>query len=54
MLVGLKQCFMEAYGDNQDGNINIRENFLRDFLKEAKKINDVSGDKLVEYTDTML
>ncbi|KAE9543099.1 hypothetical protein AGLY_003010 [Aphis glycines] len=29
-------------------------NFLRDLLKEAKKINDVSEDKLIEYTDTML
>jgi hypothetical protein len=23
-------------------------------LKEAKKINDVSEDKLIEYTDTMV
>ncbi|KAE8748437.1 hypothetical protein FOCC_FOCC004869 [Frankliniella occidentalis] len=30
-----------------------RKNFLRDLLKEAK-INDVSEDKLIEYTDTML
>ncbi|GJQ86836.1 hypothetical protein Trydic_g5619 [Trypoxylus dichotomus] len=30
------------------------QNFLRDLLKEAKKINDVSEDKLIEYTDTML
>ncbi|XP_050543823.1 calbindin-32 [Daktulosphaira vitifoliae] len=102
MLIELKQCFMEAYDDNQDGKIDIRElaqllpmeenflllfrfdnpldssvefmkiwreydtdgsgyieadelkNFLRDLLKEAKKINDVSEDKLIEYTDTML
>lgn len=102
MLVELKQCFMEAYDDNQDGKIDIRElaqllpmeenflllfrfdnplessvefmkiwreydtdgsgfieadelkNFLRDLLKEAKRINDVSEDKLIEYTDTML
>lgn len=102
MLVELKACFMEAYDDNQDGKIDIRElaqllpmeenflllfrfdnplessvefmkiwreydsdnsgyieadelkNFLRDLLKEAKKINDVSEDKLIEYTDTML
>ncbi|XP_021708864.1 calbindin-32 isoform X2 [Aedes aegypti] len=102
MLVELKSCFMEAYDDNQDGKIDIRElaqllpmeenflllfrfdnplessvefmkiwreydsdnsgyieadelkNFLRDLLKEAKKINDVSEDKLIEYTDTML
>ncbi|PSN54176.1 Calbindin-32 [Blattella germanica] len=54
MLVELKQCFMEAYDDNQDGKIDIRENFLRDLLKEAKKINDVSEDKLIEYTDTMI
>ncbi|XP_031328270.1 calbindin-32-like [Photinus pyralis] len=102
MLTELKACFMEAYDDNQDGKIDIRElaqllpmeenflllfrfdnplessvefmkiwreydtdgsgyieadelkNFLRDLLKEAKKINDVSEDKLIEYTDTML
>ncbi|KAL1115271.1 hypothetical protein AAG570_007302 [Ranatra chinensis] len=102
MLAELKQCFMEAYDDNQDGKIDIRElaqllpmeenflllfrfdnplessvefmkiwreydtdgsgyieadelkNFLRDLLREAKKINDVSEDKLIEYTDTML
>ncbi|KAF5297550.1 hypothetical protein FQR65_LT09981 [Abscondita terminalis] len=102
MLLELKACFMEAYDDNQDGKIDIRElaqllpmeenflllfrfdnplessvefmkiwreydtdgsgyieadelkNFLRDLLKEAKKINDVSEDKLIEYTDTML
>ncbi|KAK8727331.1 hypothetical protein OTU49_009822 [Cherax quadricarinatus] len=102
MLVELKECFMEAYDDNQDGKIEIRElaqllpmeenflllfrfdnpldssvefmkiwktydrdnsgfieaeelkNFLRDLLREAKKDNDVSEDKLLEYTDTML
>jgi len=102
MLVELKECFMEAYDDNQDGKIEIRElaqllpmeenflllfrfdnpldssvefmkiwkaydndnsgfieadelkNFLRDLLKEAKKDQDVSEDKLIEYTDTML
>ena len=25
MLAELKQCFMEAYDDNQDGKIDIRE-----------------------------
>lgn len=102
MLAELKECFMEAYDDNQDGKIEIRElaqllpmeenflllfrfdnplessvefmkiwkqydadhngfidsnelkNFLRDLLKEAKKDQDVSEDKLIEYTDTML
>ncbi|XP_042892958.1 calbindin-32-like [Penaeus japonicus] len=102
MLQELKECFMEAYDDNQDGKIEIRElaqllpmeenflllfrfdnplessvefmkiwktydkdnsgfieadelkNFLRDLLKEAKKDQDVSEDKLIEYTDTML
>ncbi|XP_065349347.1 calbindin-32 isoform X1 [Cloeon dipterum] len=102
VLAELKQCFLEAYDDNQDGKIDIRElaqllpmeenflllfrfdnplessvefmkiwreydtdgsgfieadelkNFLRDLLREAKKINDVSEDKLIEYTDTML
>ena len=29
------------------------QNFLRDLLKEAK-INDVTEDKLIEYTDTMV
>ncbi|KAK3859163.1 hypothetical protein Pcinc_034695 [Petrolisthes cinctipes] len=29
-------------------------NFLRDLLREAKKEQDVSEDKLIEYTDTML
>jgi Ca2+-binding EF-hand superfamily protein len=102
MLAELKQCFMEAYDDNRDGKIDIKElaqllpmeenflllfrfdnpldssvefmkiwreydtdgsgfieadelkNFLRDLLREAKKINEVSEDKLIEYTDTML
>ncbi|XP_076066262.1 calbindin 53E isoform X2 [Oratosquilla oratoria] len=102
MLAELRDCFMEAYDDNQDGKIEIRElaqllpmeenflllfrfdnplessvefmkiwkaydkdnsgfieadelkNFLRDLLKEAKKDQDVSEDKLIEYTDTML
>ncbi|XP_037089223.1 calbindin-32-like isoform X2 [Pollicipes pollicipes] len=102
MLAELKECFMEAYDDNQDGRIEIRElaqllpmeenflllfrfdnplessvefmkiwrrydadssgsidaaemkAFLRDLLKEAKKATEVSEDKLIEYTDTML
>ncbi|XP_043213283.1 calbindin-32-like isoform X2 [Amphibalanus amphitrite] len=102
MLAELKECFMEAYDDNQDGRIEIRElaqllpmeenflllfrfdnplessvefmkiwrqydkdnsgyieadelkAFLRDLLKEAKKSTEVSEDKLIEYTDTML
>jgi len=102
MLAELKEVFMEAYDDNQDGRIEIRElaqllpmeenflllfrfdnpldssvefmkiwkrydvdssgsidaaemkAFLRDLLKEAKKANEVSEDKLIEYTDTML
>ncbi|CAG0912211.1 unnamed protein product [Notodromas monacha] len=102
MLAELKECFMEAYDDNQDGKIDIRElaqllpmeqnflllfrfdnpldssvefmkiwreydkdnsgyieadelkSFLRDLLREAKKINEVSEDKLIEYTDTIL
>ncbi|XP_021966229.1 calbindin-32 isoform X2 [Folsomia candida] len=101
MLVELKQCFMEAYDDNRDGKIDIRElaqllpmeenflllfrfdnplessvefmkiwreydtdgsgyieadelkNFLRDLLREAKR-TDVTEDKLIEYTDSML
>lgn len=102
MLDELKSCFLEAYDDNQDGKIDIRElaqllpmeenflllfrfdnplessvefmkiwreydsdnsghieadelkNFLRDLLKEAKHNNDVSENKLIEYTDIML
>lgn len=34
--------------------LSFSQNFLRDLLKEAKKINDVSEDKLIEYTDTMV
>merc|ERR1719266_840875 len=102
MLVELKQCFLEAYDDNRDGKIDIRElaqllpmeenflllfrfdnplessvefmklwyqydvdgsgsieadelkNFLRDLLSEAHKSQEVTEDKLIEYTDTML
>lgn len=102
MLAELKECFMEAYDDNQDGKIEIRElaqllpmeenflllfrfdnplessvefmkiwreydrdnsgyieadelkNFLGDLLKEAKKDTEVSEDKLIEYTDSLL
>jgi len=101
-LLELKECFLEAYDDNNDGKIEIRElaqllpmeenflllfrfdnpldssvefmklwyqydtdasgfieadelkNFLRDLLKEARKSQEVSEDKLIEYTDTML
>ncbi|KXJ83741.1 hypothetical protein RP20_CCG002519 [Aedes albopictus] len=44
------------YDSDNSGYIEADElkNFLRDLLKEAKKINDVSEDKLIEYTDTML
>ncbi|XP_037941519.1 calbindin-32-like [Teleopsis dalmanni] len=44
------------YDTDNSGYIEADElkNFLRDLLKEAKKINDVSEDKLIEYTDTML
>ena len=30
------------------------QNFLRDLLKEARKSQEVSEDKLIEYTDTMV
>lgn len=30
------------------------QNFLRDLLKEAKRSNDVSENKLIEYTDIMV
>lgn len=44
------------YDSDNSGYIEADElkNFLRDLLKEAKKINDVSEDKLIEYTDTMV
>lgn len=44
------------YDTDGSGYIEADElkNFLRDLLKEAKKINDVSEDKLIEYTDTMV
>jgi len=102
MLAELKQCFLDAYDDNQDGKIDIRElaqllpmeenflllfrfdnpldssvefmkiwreydsdgsgyieadelkNFLRDLLTEAQREKDVTEDKLIEYTDTLL
>jgi len=98
----LRECFLEAYDDNKDGKIEIRElaqllpmeenflllfrfdnplessvefmklwyqydtdgsgsieadelkNFLRDLLREAEKCQEVTEDKLIEYTDTML
>ncbi|XP_074599575.1 calbindin-32-like isoform X2 [Brevipalpus obovatus] len=101
MLAEIKECFMEAYDDNKDGKIDIRElaqllpleesflllfrfdnplessvdfmkiwskydtdgngyidseelkNFLRDFLKEARK-DPVSDEKVNEYTETLL
>lgn len=44
------------YDTDGSGYIEADElkNFLRDLLKEAKKIADVSEDKLIEYTDTMV
>ena len=30
------------------------QNFLRDLLKEASKSQEVTEDKLIEYTDTMV
>uniref|UniRef100_T1JJM2 EF-hand domain-containing protein n=1 Tax=Strigamia maritima TaxID=126957 RepID=T1JJM2_STRMM len=102
MLAEMKECFLEAYDDNQDGKIEIRElaqllpmeenflllfrfdnplessvefmkiwreydrdnsgfieadelkNFLGDLLKEANKETEVSADKLIEYTDSLL
>ena len=35
-------------------NNKIFQNFLRDLLKEASKSQEVSEDKLIEYTDTMV
>lgn len=39
MLVELKQCFMEAYDDNQDGKIDIRE-----VMNYAYRCNRYFGD----------
>lgn len=44
------------YDTDRSGFIEADElkNFLRDLLKEAEKCQEVSEDKLIEYTDTML
>lgn len=54
-IYNLWQIWREYDSDNS-GYIEADElkNFLRDLLREAKKINDVSEDKLIEYTDTMV
>lgn len=41
MLVELKACFMEAYDDNQDGKIDIREvnKISRDFHYYKRGLN---------------
>lgn len=58
-IVFITSCFWQIwreYDSDNSGYIEADElkNFLRDLLKEAKKINDVSEDKLIEYTDTMV
>ena len=39
-------------------NVYIRMNYFQDFLnhllKQAKKDNEVTDEKLIEYTDTMV
>ena len=43
--------------DNLRMNVEMRvlfKNFLRDLLKEASKSQEVTEDKLIEYTDTMV
>jgi len=44
------------YDTDGSGFIEADElkNFLRDLLKEASKAQEVTEDKLIEYTDTML
>jgi len=44
------------YDKDRSGFIEADElkSFLRDLLKEARKSQEVSEDKLIEYTDTML
>lgn len=55
-LLMLTSKIWREYDSDNSGYIEADElkNFLRDLLKEAKKINDVSEDKLIEYTDTMV
>ena len=38
MLAELKQCFMEAYDDNQDGKIEIREVWWSDVKRQIGSI----------------
>lgn len=45
MLAELKQCFMEAYDDNQDGKIDIRE-------VKKKRLTKSSG-WLVDWRDVL-
>lgn len=40
MLVELKACFMEAYDDNQDGKIDIREVRIGLGIKAALRTED--------------
>ena len=53
-----KSC--DHYHCDHQGDINHRhhryccQNFLRDLLKEASKSQEVTEDKLIEYTDTMV
>ena len=34
--------------------VSTLQNFLRDLLREASKSQEVTEDKLIEYTDTMV
>ena len=45
MLIELKACFMEAYDDNQDGKIDIREvTFVNKILHTIYNISRGSPD----------
>ena len=49
MLAELKQCFMEAYDDNQDGKIDIREARHYGDVKDLKeKDQKISQSTLVD------
>ena len=49
-------CHHQRHNDDHCYNNDHHDcqNFLRDLLKEARKSQEVSEDKLIEYTDTMV